>query len=92
MLDKTASRVEIGKNEINTLRVYSDRKEVYLNRRLNSQGGKKNLSMSIKGLTHLEKGIIKYVPVSHGFEVQPKILESKISKQNDFFDMSDGFK
>lgn len=81
MLVKTASSVERrgvrkGSPEayasINTLRVYSDRKELYLNKRLN--GGKKNLSMSINPGTAVKS---QYLP---DFEVQPKLLESKIGK------------
>jgi hypothetical protein len=58
---------------------------MFLNRR--NQKGVRNLSFS--GPSAIEK---RLGSTYTDFNVKPKILESKISQSNDFFNLSDGFK
>ena len=53
------------------------------------QGGKHVRSLSLKPQTETER---KMGSTFVEFNVKPKILESKISQRQDFFNLSDGFK
>jgi len=82
-----ASKYSTGYNPLNTLRTYSEKPSAFPSKKP-FRG--RNLSMVVGGndMT-LEKRLGSTIT---NFDVKPKILESKISTQTDFFNLSDGFK
>lgn len=72
-------------NPTMTLRTYSE----YPNKMTMTQRPGHQRSMSMKPQTETEK---QMGTTFMDFNVKPKILESKISQREDFFNLSDGFK
>ena len=72
-------------NPTMTLRTYSE----YPNKMPMTQRPGHQRSMSMKPQTETEK---QMGSTFMDFNVKPKILESKISQREDFFNLSDGFK
>lgn len=71
-------------NPIHTLRTYSEKPRIMGNRNL------KGRNLSVGGpLNETEK---RLGSTMNNFNVKPKLLESKIRSNSDFFNISDGFK
>jgi|TARA_B110001450_G_C17285764_1_gene345354 hypothetical protein len=76
-----------GYNPLNTLRTYSEKPSMFPSTKKAFRG--RNMSMVVGNEMSLEKRLGSTIT---NFDVKPKILESKISTQSDFFNLSDGFK
>jgi hypothetical protein len=72
-------------NPIMTLRTYSEKPRLFMNNRT-----LKGRNYSVSGpMSETEKRMGQTL---NNFDVKPKLLESKIRSNTDFFNISDGFK
>jgi hypothetical protein len=72
-------------NPIHTLRTYSEKPKLFMSKR-----NLKGRNLSVGGpLNETEKRLGQTL---NNFDVKPKLLESKIRSNTDFFNISDGFK
>ena len=85
-LNKTGGFENMQKhNPIMTLRTYSEKPKLFMNKR-----NLKLRNFSVSGpMNETEK---KLGQTLNNFDVKPKLLESKIRCNTDFFNISDGFK
>jgi hypothetical protein len=72
-------------NPIMTLRTYSEKPRLFMTKR-----NLKGRNFSVSGpMSETEK---KLGQTLNNFDVKPKLLESRIRSNTDFFNISDGFK